>query len=62
MRELQNTEVLAVSGAHWGFMGFALFAGITTGLGFAGLTNASAEAALLMIMGTTAFTILVAFP
>jgi|GEM_PF-4735944 len=62
MRELQNTEVLAISGASWGFVSFALFAGITTGLGFAGLTNASGEAALLMIMGTTALTILIALP
>lgn len=60
MRELQNTEVLAVSGAGWEFVAFAVFSGVTTGLGFAGITGASGQAALNWIMGTTAITTLIA--
>lgn len=62
MRELQNTEVLAVGGAGWGMVGFALFSGITAGLGFAAISNATPEAALVMIMCTTGAMILVALP
>lgn len=60
MRELKNTEVLAVSGGGLGFVAFAVFSGITTGLGFAGLSNVGAQAALMMIMGTTSTTLLIA--
>jgi hypothetical protein len=62
MRELQNTEILAVGGASWGMVSFAMLSGITAGLGFAGLTNATPEAAFVMIMCTTGAMILIALP
>lgn len=60
MRELQNTELLQVQGGSWGMLGLGIFSGVTTGLGFAGLIQATAEGAVIIISSSTIMTVIIA--
>lgn len=61
MRELQSTELTDVQGGDFGMVLFALYSGLTAGLGFAGLPIAAVgQNAVAIIAGSTVFTVIIA--
>lgn len=60
MRVLQNDELIQIQGGSWGMLSLGVFSGFTTGLGFAGLIQATSEGAMMIISGSTLMTVFIA--